>query len=814
MFNRLRAVSLLVLFGFMSIMVCSGQFTNRYPKVHGYGGVYLEGYDLPILGAGPIDPIMEPSGNSLAFSARGWLWQLDPITGEARRITFGSDVDSRPNWSPDGRHIAFVRDDGQDTKIVQLDLETSQEDVIINTKAIDLDPAFSPDGRYVYYSSGEAGDLDIWRVELLTGVKNRITDDRGLELKPLVLPDGKRLIYLYKGFRGRNQICLIDIQSGDKQILKTVAIASQLRPALHPDGRNLVVNLPGPAGWQLWLLDIEDPEILIPLTRSAKLPLTPTWSSDGKTIHFVEADEKQRFHLKRIPSGGGKIEEVHIRSWDWGEPTNRIIVKTLLSGESNIIPSRLHVSDCRGHPAVPEEGQVRFDSQNGLVYIYSPGILEFEVPLGEVKILATHGLVTPPVTVFHKVTQGVANIVEIELERVWNSHENGWYSGDHHFHLNYGGPYPLTPEDLIPIMQAEDLDVGTPLVANLYNRLKDIEWWNWRKLDASPLIQFGQEIRPDFLGHLGLIGIDTLFWPWYWGPYYPVYTKDDRPNADALKHARQQKGVNAYVHPVWTKQPFEEDNLASIPGNLIVDAVLGDLDTLEIVCLWSDELGTSEVWYRLLNLGIPIAPSAGTDAFSDFYRCMTIGASRVYVRPQGPFNFKSYLSSLKEGRSFVTNGPLLEFRVDGLGPGEILKPHRDKVNWSLDLYSALPVEKVEVLLNGSVVWSDTGLREPGHRSFSGTLVTPEGGWIASRAFGGPTKWPSMASYPFAHSAPLWISRIGSTHKAPEQAAIRDLLKAILVAEKTLKGKWEQVPIPRIESRFQKARRLLEERQHQ
>jgi hypothetical protein len=32
-------------------------------------------------------------------------------------------------------------------------------------------------------------------------------------------------------------------------------------------------------------------------------------------------------------------------------------------------------------------------------------------------------------------------------------------------------------------------------------------------------------------------------------------------------------------------------------------------------CIWSDELRTSDLWYRFLNLGIPIVPSGGTDAF-------------------------------------------------------------------------------------------------------------------------------------------------------------------------------------------------------
>ena len=40
------------------------QWTNRYPKVAGYGHhVYLEGYELPLLTNGPIDAEADESNN-------------------------------------------------------------------------------------------------------------------------------------------------------------------------------------------------------------------------------------------------------------------------------------------------------------------------------------------------------------------------------------------------------------------------------------------------------------------------------------------------------------------------------------------------------------------------------------------------------------------------------------------------------------------------------------------------------------------------------------------------------------------------------
>jgi TolB protein len=308
---------------------------------------------------------------------------------------------------------------------------------------------------------------------------------------------------------------------------------------------------------------------------------------------------------------------------------------------------------------------------------------------------------------------------------------------------------------------------------------------------------------------MGLIGISSPHWPWYWGPGYPVYGRDDRPNGSALEHSRRERGVNAFVHPVSTETPFPKEGPPDgLPLALVPEAMAGTVDTLEIACLWSDEVGTSEAWYRLLNVGIPVAPSAGTDAFSNFYRSMAVGTTRVYVRVEGDLSLPSYLDGLRAGRSFVTTGPFLDFEVERARPGAVIEAGERE--FEIRLASAVPVERVEVLVNGSVVFEEEGLRAPGKKTYSGRVSLPAGGWIAARARGGATDWPSMDSYPFAHTAPLWIGRIGSLDPETARASARELLAWLDVADKRLVAGYEGSPIPALKERFAGARRKLEE----
>ncbi len=789
----------------------SGQWTHRYPKIANMSHhVYLEGYNLPTLNQGATDPAVSPDGKTLAVAARGWIWLMDAATREARRLTKGGDIDSRPAWSPDGRQIVFVRDNTRDTSIVLIDTASGRERVLVDSPAIDLDPVFSPDGRGVFYSSAESGDLDLWRVEVATGAKKRITTDRGQELNPQLLPDGGHILYISKA-GSIDSVALLNLNDGAKRIIHSEDIASQMRAAISPDGHSFVVNVPVQDRWRLRLMDVRGGVPSIQIAQTAEYPLMPAWSGDNSFIYFAEPDANEIFRLYRIPPTGGTPEDVSPISWDWGEPTVRVFVKTRRGGAN--LPARLSVIDGKGHPVLPDKGQSRFDGQNGAVFFYSPGVIELEVPAGEVRVTATHGFAAAAQTATRKIRDGRTETIEIEMPApLWNPAVEGWYSADLHSHLNYGGPYLLTPEDIVLDMRGEVLDLATPQLANLHTRFIDVEWWGWRRSEM-PMIVFAQEVRSHFLGHVGVVGADSLFYPWYFGPGYPVYDRLDLPNSAALQFARKRGGVNSYVHPVSTNDPFPTGGAPNgLPLELVPDAVLGDVDTLEVACLWSDELGTSEAWYRLLNLGIPVAPSAGSDTMHNFYRTMPIGAARVYAKPEGAMNLPNFLEAVRRGRSFVTNGPLIKFSAGGAEIGGIINSAANQtIEWKLDAISSVPVEKVEILINGKVVWSGQGLSEGGRKTFSGKINAPAGGWIAARIYGGAARAPMSDSYPFAHTAPIWFGRVGSSDAEAAKAAAQDLLRWLDVAEKRLEQSYSGTKIDNLKKRFTDARRNLETR---
>lgn len=807
--------SYLVLFCAVLVLISAvgvfGQWTNRYPKLANVSHhVYLEGFNLPTMNYGATDPAISPDNRRLAFASRGWIWVMELDSRAARRLTKTGAMDARPAWSPDGRQIAFVRDNSKDTSIVLIDAASGKERVLVDTPALDLDPTFAPDGAAIYYSSAEAGDLDIWKIDLKTNQKTRVTEERGQEMAPQVFPDNAGVFYLAKVSGSSDTIRMLNFADNSKKVLREEGIASEMRPALAPDGKSFAVNIPLQDKWNLWLSDLKgNPPIQIAL--DARYPQMPAFSHDGAHLYYAEPDADERFHIYRVRVTGGTPENVSPVSWDFKEPLSRVTIKTNQAGAGANVPARLVVTDGNGHPALPETGLARFDGQNGQVYFYTPGAISVEAPAGELKVQATRGFGAAAVTATKKIRVGESAELTIDLPApLWSPERDGFYSADLHTHLNYGGPYLLTPEDIVSDMRGENLDLATPQMANLHTRFNDLEWFDWRRTEI-PMIHFAQEVRSHFLGHVGIVGADQVFYPWYSGPGYPVYNQIDLPNSAALQFARDHGGMNSYVHPVSVSDPFPASGEPTgIPLEMVPDAVLGDVDAVDVVCLWSDELGTSQAWYRLLNLGLPIAPSAGSDSMHNFYRTMPIGSTRVYAKPaSGALNLQSFLAAVKAGRSFVTTGPLLKFTANGKESGDVIAASNGKqIEWQLEAFSPVAVEKVEIIINGKVAWTGKGF-SGGKQTYAGKIEAPVGGWIAARVYGGATRPPFADSYPFAHTAPVWFNKIGSVDRASEQASARDLLRWMTVAEKRLNQGYEGAEVKDLRKRFADARRILE-----
>ncbi|HEY4307057.1 MAG TPA: hypothetical protein VGM82_21475 [Gemmatimonadaceae bacterium] len=125
------------------------------------------------------NPSWSPDSKRLVFSGtHGGITDLYLVNADGknfRQLTDDKFADLQPQWSPDGKTIAFVTDRDSASldvlrflpwKIALMDMATGEQTVIPNQRGLNLNPQWSPDGKSIAYVSDRAGTANVFLYEL------------------------------------------------------------------------------------------------------------------------------------------------------------------------------------------------------------------------------------------------------------------------------------------------------------------------------------------------------------------------------------------------------------------------------------------------------------------------------------------------------------------------------------------------------------------------------------------------------------------------------------------------------------------------
>ena len=410
-------------------------------------------------------------------------------------------------------------------------------------------------------------------------------------------------------------------------------------------------------------------------------------------------------------------------------------------------------------------------------YFHSAGLSELTLPAGSVEVDVMRGFEYSGEKKRVLISPGRHSNLTIYLKPISlpkDSHSQ-WVSGDVHVHMNYGGAYRNTPKHLVDQAAAENLSIIEDLVVNKEQRIPDIAYFSSKPDPASTatnLLLHSQEYHTSYWGHLGLLNLTRNFLI----PGYAAYPNTAAaslfpPNAVVADVAHEQQAVVGYVHPYDSIPDPAKDE--SLTHELPVDVALGKVDYIEVMG-FSDHKSTAAVWYRLLNCGFHLPTAAGTDAMANFASLRgPVGLNRVYVNvPAGPLDIRTWLVSLKRGRTFATNGPLLRFTLGGRELGDELRlPASDnKVKFTASLHSIVPIDHLQIICNGQVA-RDLKLNAARlSADVEETIPISRSGWCLLRAWSEKPEHPMLDAYPYATTSPIYVTVAGSPLRPAEDAA--------------------------------------------
>ena len=410
-----------------------------------------------------------------------------------------------------------------------------------------------------------------------------------------------------------------------------------------------------------------------------------------------------------------------------------------------------------------------------------PGAVRLSLPQGKLTISALAGLETELATATVDLSGLTHKSLSLPLTRFYRAAEQGLRSGNTHLHLmnltreaadRYLREIPRADSlDLLFVSYLERAGADRDYISNRYT-LADLE-----ALAATSGVAFGngEEHRHNFLaqgqgyGHVMLLDLQELVQPVSIGPGIMKIGSDGLPLQRGIDAARRQKSTVIWCHNAYGLEDIPNWATARLAAQNIFDG--------------GPHGSYQDTFYRYLNAGLRVPFSTGTDWFIyDF--------SRVYVRlpqsahaappgaPRGAgWNAErgaEWLAGLTAGRSYITNGPLLEFQVAGRDLGDTLAlAGPGTVEVTCRAQGRGDFERLELIQNGQVIASAASQPVAGHfaAELRQTLRIERSCWLALRTPPPPVQAAGEAPAPpkalnelgqplFSHTSAIYVEVAG------------------------------------------------------
>ena len=414
-------------------------------------------------------------------------------------------------------------------------------------------------------------------------------------------------------------------------------------------------------------------------------------------------------------------------------------------------PARLHISGAAGEYIAPYGHHEQINANwfedygadvkvGGRSYAYVPGVFATDLPVGDLYVELFKGFEYEPARCKVTVRPGQKKLT-LRVHRWKDMRSKGWVTADTHVHF-------ISPHSAWLEAQCEGVNVVNLLASQwgrLFTNVGDISG-RVGLVERDTVVWVGTENRNHMLGHISMLGTKGRpVFPMCCGGVGEAWMGDPdfRTLTEWARECKAKDGV--VIRPHFPACGFTEDPAL---------AVAGVVDALEIAPEPKAGFGVQE-WYRYLNNGYRVAVVGGTDKMGAY---TALGWKRTYAQldPQRPFTYENWARAVRAGRTFTTNGPLLDLAVEGRRIGEAIRLPAGGGRLQVDAIaeSAWPLGQIEIVQNGRVVASESSRAGARKIAVSARLSFSGSGWVAARC-GGPERTP--AGYTAAHTSPVYIS---------------------------------------------------------
>jgi Tol biopolymer transport system component len=206
-----------------------------------------------------------------------------------------------------GYQIAFTSQAPRNQQVFLADADGAHVTPLAPSRFFDSNASFSPDGQWIVFTSTRGGSADLFRIRVDGSGLERLTDSPAFEDQAAFSADGRRIAFV-SSRTGQADIWVLELETG-RLVNVTNHSEGDFRPAWSPDGRWIAFSSDrdstravrgAPGGLAFVLQQSTDIYIAYPdgtgvrrVTHGNVIAGSPSWSLDGSSILFYEADLEQ-----------------------------------------------------------------------------------------------------------------------------------------------------------------------------------------------------------------------------------------------------------------------------------------------------------------------------------------------------------------------------------------------------------------------------------------------------------------------------------------------------------------------------------------
>jgi TolB protein len=141
---------------------------------------------------------------------------MDQDGANVRYLTRGDELVLTPRFSPSTQEITYMAFGQGDPRVLLLNIETGQREVVGNFPGMTFAPRFSPDGQRVIMSLQQGSNANLFVMDLRSKAVTRLTQTPAIDTAPSYSPDGTRICF-ESDRGGSQQIYVMNASGGNAQ---------------------------------------------------------------------------------------------------------------------------------------------------------------------------------------------------------------------------------------------------------------------------------------------------------------------------------------------------------------------------------------------------------------------------------------------------------------------------------------------------------------------------------------------------------------------------------------------------------------------